>query len=582
MGDPLTISNHQVTTHGLYWTILRPHRRAAVLVTTTAIAAGMLEALGLAALLPVLGRPGSSSQGLYTSFVILGTLLVSSVSVRAVADLKLAGLNVAIETRLRRQFLDSLIDTRWSALRDARSGDLVTALMSESSQVANGATAYLGALTAFCIAVCLAVVALTVAPLVSVVVMAFAVLSFFAYRRAGQVSRRNQSALAIAAAEMNEDAIGLLGNLKMLLATGDRTTWLARMQVKLTELMVLRRSDLAIPVITRSVAEGMGAALLVSAMALTVLAGGNASAALVTLAIFYRLVPRLQTAQSSFLVARTQSAWWERWQERERIWFEASDRERQTGRLHFESPLQEIEIADVKVVYPGRAASALHGVSLRLQPGSVLAVVGHTGSGKSTLIDVLTGLITPTGGSCSVNSHSLVDLDLDSWQRHIGFVPQEAPVLHATLLENLVWLEENVDREWAAHVVQVAALDDFVASLPAGLDTVVGPRGASISGGQRQRLAIARAIYRRPSLLILDEATSGLDGATEQRLLTNLISHCHDTAVVIVTHRLDTVALADDVIVLEEGRMAARGLTDSDTAAALARISASKAPADLA
>lgn len=558
----------------LYRSILKPHRGSATIVVGAALSAGILEALGLSALLPVLGRQDDSARAIYMGLVVLGGLLLASVSVRAFADVRMAGLNVAVEGRLRREFLEALIESRWSALRDTRSGDLVTALMSESSQVANGASAYLTSLAAACIAACLAVTAVVIAPVIAVVAGAFAMVSVIAYRRAGAMSRVNQAALAVTAADMNEEAVALLGNLKMLLSTGDRAAWCTRMESKLVELIGLRRRDLVIPTVSRASVEAAGAAFLVGAMALTVSLGGRPSAALVTLALFYRVVPRIQVAQSSLLVAKTQAVWWERWQHRKQTWYSASDKIACSTEIPFTRPLQVLELDSVEVTYPGRRTPALDGLSLKLGPGQILAVVGHTGSGKSTLLDVVTGLITPTHGRCSVNGTSLLDLDLDSWQRCIGLVPQEAPVVHGTVLENIVWLEAMTDRGCAREAISIAELDDMVAALPNGLDTIVGPRGASISGGQRQRLSIARALYRRPTLLILDEATSGLDPATEQRLLRSLIQHCVDTTIIIVTHRLDTVALVDEVVVLEEGRTVARGPFGPGTAAAIERIRA--------
>lgn len=561
-------------THRTYTSVLRSHRSAAIIVTVAAVLAGVLEAFGLAALLPIFGREHPSSTSLYKGLTVLGVFLLCSILVRAVADVRLAALTVAVEGGLRSRFLESLTAAPWSVLRTVRSGDLITALMSESSQVANGANSYLASLAAFSIAVCLGLTAVLIAPTVSLVAVLFAAGSFVAYRRAGTLSKRNQIALAGAASDANEEAVGLLGNLKLLFSTGDRATWSQRMSAKLAHLMALRRRELVVPTVTRSGVEAGGAVFLVSVMALTIATGGRPSTALVTLALFYRVVPRLQSAQSSFLLARTQTAWWNRWQERERSWFASSDGTRSPGGTKFRGPLTVAQMDGVEIRYPGRASPALRDVTVRLRRGDVLAVVGHTGSGKSTLLDVLTGLIAPDGGTYSINGCPIGEVDLDSWQRHIGLVPQEAPLIHGTLEQNVVWLQADADRDKVYDVLRAAALADFVDELPLGLETVVGPRGASLSGGQRQRLAIARALYRDPALLILDEATAGLDPATEDVVLRNIIRRSTDAAVVMVTHRLDTVALATDVVILEDGRMAAEAANPAALGPALERIRA--------
>jgi ABC-type multidrug transport system fused ATPase/permease subunit len=200
----------------------------------------------------------------------------------------------------------------------------------------------------------------------------------------------------------------------------------------------------------------------------------------------------------------------------------------------------------VDFTFPGEEEPTLDGISLDVPSGRIVAVVGPTGSGKTTLVELVAGLVAPTSGR----------IELAPGPRAIVF--QEAFLFAGTVRDNVeVGTPFTDDEIWAA--LRLASADGFVADLPHGLDTVVGERGVSLSGGQRQRIALARALVRRPSLLLLDDTTSALDPATEARVLGGLRSALAGTTVLLVASRPSTIALADDVAYVVDGRLAAHG-----------------------
>lgn len=222
-----------------------------------------------------------------------------------------------------------------------------------------------------------------------------------------------------------------------------------------------------------------------------------------------------------------------------------------------------IDVVDVSYRYPGADRRALHQVSLRIPRGSSLGIVGRTGSGKSTLVDVLLGLLPPELGVVSVDGTDIRD-DLPGWHAGAGLVPQSIFLLDTSLRRNIAFAsdDDDVEEERLRDAVRLAQLDDLVEALPDGLDTDVGERGARLSGGQRQRVVIARALYRRPSFIVFDEGTSALDTATESSLLAALDALVGSHTVVMVAHRLSTVRSCDQVIVLADGRIEATGTYD--------------------
>ena len=188
--------------------------------------------------------------------------------------------------------------------------------------------------------------------------------------------------------------------------------------------------------------------------------------------------------------------------------------------LRFE---RELRLDGVTFRYPTRAEPALRGVSFAVRPGESLGIVGPTGSGKSTLLDVILGMLEPDAGSVTVDGAPLAERR-EAWQRSIGYVPQDVYLVDDTLRANVAlgWYGDEIDDERVIEAIRLAGLEDVVAALPDGLETVVGERGVRLSGGQRQRVGLARALYTRPSVLVLDEATSNLDHGTERHIVETL------------------------------------------------------------
>lgn len=224
-------------------------------------------------------------------------------------------------------------------------------------------------------------------------------------------------------------------------------------------------------------------------------------------------------------------------------------------------PTGDIVIDGVRFAYEKRPeVEVLRGVDLTIPFGQSLAVVGTSGAGKTTLIDVLLGLLRPTAGEVRVGGINIRD-NLPAWQEQVAVVPQDVYLMDATLARNIAF-EEEIDPGALTDAMSRAQLTDLVDSLPEGADTSVGERGTRLSGGQRQRLGIARALYRNPRYLVLDEATSALDNETERRLTETIDALKGEITVIVVAHRLSTVRRADSLVFLEDGKVTAHGTFD--------------------
>jgi len=225
----------------------------------------------------------------------------------------------------------------------------------------------------------------------------------------------------------------------------------------------------------------------------------------------------------------------------------------------------EIEFRGTSLIYP--SGRSLDRVDLFIPAATTMAVVGHTGSGKSTLVSLVPRLMDPTDGAVYLDGTDLRDLDPAELRRNIGFVPQETFLFSATIAENIAFGVEHATDEQIRRAAELAGLAGDIETFPNGYQTMVGERGITLSGGQKQRTAIARALLRDPRILILDDALSSVDTLTEERILTALAAVMRGRTVILISHRVSTVRGADSIVVLEKGRIVERGTHDGLVAA---------------
>jgi len=231
---------------------------------------------------------------------------------------------------------------------------------------------------------------------------------------------------------------------------------------------------------------------------------------------------------------------------------------RTTGELELPSDCSpDIRFRDVTMLYGGR--EALADIDLAIRAGETVAIVGHTGSGKTTLVSLIPRLFDPQRGAVELGGMDVRRFDPEELRRQIGFVPQETFLFSATLAENIAWGVPDAavsDIRWAA---EVAGLASDIETFPDGLDTMIGERGLTLSGGQKQRAAIARAVLRNPRILILDDALSSVDTVTEEKILRGLAGVMRDRTTILISHRVSTVQNADRIVVLSHGRIVESG-----------------------
>lgn len=561
-----------------YWTILEDFRW----VSNTAIVllgvAGLLEGLALLALVPALSVTLSAETSVksmgyvhylleyfsiperyvvHAGLAMFACFGLMTALVRLVGDATLLKIRTKIEETARVRMAKALLHMSWSRYLAMRLGDISKAMLAEGAQMGTGAHFFLQAAGAVLVVLCYLVVAVTISVKMTMFTLLFGLVGVGGYYLAWRGSRQHTEQLSDLMANIGDEVSSIFGNLKFFRATGrSREAGIKARQISRRYASTYFWGQI-FNNLMRFGFEAGAIVFIAAFLAVAILVYREPIASsLIFLAVFYRLAPRLLAVQDGFFQARTFVPWYDTWCSRMKL--AKSSRENHDGRERL-STFANLRLKNVGFQYPGREFEVLRGVNLNVEQGECLAIVGKSGSGKSTIVDVITGLLSPGSGTVEVNSLDLARLNLDAWRSRIGLVLQESPLFHTSVLENIATWDEHPSRTRAERAAKLAHAWEFTERLPNGIDTIIGERGGMLSGGERQRIALARALYRNPWLLILDEATSALDGHSEaviQEALNSLKGSC---AIIIVSHRLKTIDIADRIVVLEGGKVAEEG-----------------------
>jgi ATP-binding cassette subfamily C protein len=540
----------------------------------------LTEGAGLLLLLPLLALAGvnvgaPAASGVWArvaAFVphALGPALILYVGVvaaRAALEFaeSVASIKVQVEvTRsLRERLYRALVRARWETIAPLRGARLAHVLTAELERVSLTTNQLLTGSLQLLIALVYVLAALAISPTLALIAAGGALLLLLPARRQQREARRAGDRLTTLGAQLFAGATEEVATLKVAKSAGiaermaDRFSERARTLAGAL-LAAHRRYRASGALLTAGAAAALAVVVYVAVARLHL-----APASLVLLLLVCgRLVPRLASVQSSFLLtARALPA-------AEAVQALLDDLEG-AAELAEHAPsaaldlARGIELRGVTYRHPGSATQALRDATLVIPAGRVTALVGSSGAGKSTLADLLLLLITPERGEILLDGTPLTQDRRDAWRASVGYVPQETHLFHDTIRENVRWVAPGASDADVLEALRMAGATALLARLPHGLDTLVGDRGTLFSGGERQRLALARALLRRPRLLVLDEATSALDPESERAIRQTIAGLTPAVTVLTITHRLTTARQSDHVVVIDPGVVVAEGPSDS-------------------
>ncbi|MDJ0851522.1 MAG: ABC transporter ATP-binding protein [Myxococcota bacterium] len=553
-----------------YFTRLYPWQ--SVIVLACLLVTGVLEGLGWSALLPMIeviarGGEGAEETSGFTGRVMeildgigvplepapLGVIVVALFWFKGLtlvlAKQRVGYMVAQVATDLRLRLLRALLNARWSYYASQPTGYAANAIGSEARRGAetfyqmtdllnNVVQASVSLLLAFAISwqVSLALLGGGVFILGST-----HVLVRMAHRAGRKQTRYMRSLLG--------QLTDVLLSVKLFKATGRQGLVGPLLEEDANRLYKAQRKRVLSRELLRAVQEPLGVTFAVLLLfACLRLLGLAAEEALILILLFTRGMTTLGKSQRKLQAMVVEES--ALWSLVERI--EDAEREQEDARGALAPTLERsVTLSHIDHDYDGR--SVLSDLSLEIPAGEITAIVGPSGTGKTTLVDLISGLITPKGGTVRIDDTSLEELDLGAWRRCIGYVPQEMLMLHSSVRRNVTLGDPDIDDQAVIAALRDAEALDVVEKLPGGLDASVGERGSLLSGGQRQRIAIARALASRPRLLILDEATAALDPETEAAIWATVSRLRGKTTVVAISHQPALATVADHVYRIEDG-----------------------------
>lgn len=467
-------------------------------------------------------------------------------------------LQLDVVDRLREECIRGMHAADWRWISRQRHSDYASLVIGEANRIGVGLKSAISLLTTLATALAYFGAAAVFSPVMAGLILAAGAIGFVAMRRI----RHKATTLGSTQFESNRRLVADIeqgmGALKLSKALGNEDRQIARLMATIQR---LRRVQLDFGLgnsLTRNLQQVIGAVLLAFYVYVGIEFLALPLAELIALTfLFSRLMPLMMTAQQML----------HQWLNTEPALI-AIETFLTESVAHAEPPAgaaprpwkvgKAITLRDASVTFSGRQGPALDRISLNLPAGSTTAIVGRSGAGKSTLADTLIGLIEPDAGQLEVDGHPVTGPERRRWRQAVSYVPQEAFLFHDTIRANLLWGKPDASDDELTAALQKAAAG-FVADLPHGLATMVGTNGIQLSGGERQRIALARALLARPSLLILDEATSALDTENERAIGAALRALHGEFVIVLIGHRLTSLEHADQVAVLEAGRIVACG-----------------------
>ena len=540
--------------------------RRLVFLTLLIVLAGATDGLGLALLVPLLNSLGATDTvaqaGLFAFLpktlpglllIFLGIVLLRALVSRT-RQLATARLSFDFAVALRVRAYAAIAHASWAYLQRQRTADFHALFSTEIYRVEHATHLLLEVPARLSILAAHFIVAFVIAPGFTALAIAFGAALAWLMRHRLTASRRVGEAASEANMRVSREITEFLQALKLTKAYGAEAQ---HVQAFADAARSAEGVDLAanrLQADTRFLLDCLVAVALAGFLwTAASWAGLPLADLLVLILVFQRLLPMLQGVQELSqqfvhespaygLVANAIEA------------CEAAADAPGTAAAEQVAFEQEIRLEDVCFGYDGQP-DILRGVDLSLPAGSLTVLSGVSGAGKSTILDLLGGLLTPQSGRILIDGRELTPQIAPAWRRSVAAMAQEAFLFHASIRANLAWARSDATDDAMQEALRLAGLGDFVAASPQGLDTLVGDRGANLSGGERQRLALARLLLRAPRLILLDEPASALDAANEERILETIGGLKGRATILLVTHRPAAVASADRHVVLVEGRL---------------------------
>lgn len=557
---------------GLAKDLIRFGGRRTAFAVLLMIGAGLLESISLAFLVPLfailtspedngflarmfaLALPAQASTATKLALILIMFILVMLLRtvVVTIRDRKIGLLQMDYGEQLQVRLFEDLAHARWQDIEGLKHARITQALGAGMARVTSGASLLLQSAVSLAMLVAQWLMTLLIAPAVAVIFLLIAAVGAVPLARALGGSSALGRQMSSGNVSLVHTTSQLLGGLKLSFAQNMQPAFIDEYATVARQLKNRRYGFIREQTFVRAILT-LGAAL---AGALLLFVGYVLGTAIAPLLAAFAIFARMNTAAVSFIQCTVQLASNAPAHDDLMSLFNELEREHSVSRTRPKgtlAPLQTVEFDNV--TFGGESEQRLSRLNVVLHGGEVLGVTGASGAGKTTFLDAVTGLIVPDSGEIRHNGTPMNESMAQLWRDRISYVPQESFLLNESVRKNLTWGGKDVPEEDLWEALSLVQMDDVVRRSSEGLDTLVSERGIRFSGGERQRIALARAILRKPEVLILDEATSAIDIDREAAIFERLSAARPELTIIVVAHRPSTLAMCDRIIRLEEGRL---------------------------
>ena len=456
-----------------------------------------------------------------------------------------------LERIIRRDITERILELDWPYFINLDQGEISKKVLAEGEQISTGFMYFLSAIIFFFISVTYLIICFFLVKNTLILLIIYSFIAFRIYKRYSKKAERLGKNLSLITSNIGKSSSAIFNNLKYIRSNGKENIAIEDSNTVFKEFSKAYEESMTASYKSRQVTEVLTAIFIFIAIFYILFFKRFGNEIILSLSLFIRLAPRIYNTQSRLLDATALISWPNKYKENQK-WADRNKLETNNNQIKINLLKPNIIFKSVWYKYPNTEDWIIKDINFSINQNEFIGITGNSGSGKTTLIDLITGLIRPTKGKILIANNNIKNIDLKYWRSNLGIVFQDSYLINDTIAANIALGEKNIDRFKVKKCLKQANAYDFIKNLEKGIDEIIFDRGTRFSGGQKQRLALARALYKEPKILIMDEATSGLDRSSENIFIESLKRIRGSIIIIIISHKENILNSCDRVVIINK------------------------------
>ena len=456
-----------------------------------------------------------------------------------------------LERIIRRDITERILELDWPYFINLDQGEISKKVLAEGEQISTGFMYFLSAIIFFFISVTYLIICFFLVKNTLILLIIYSFIAFRIYKRYSKKAERLGKNLSLITSNIGKSSSAIFNNLKYIRSNGKENIAIEDSNTVFKEFSKAYEESMTASYKSRQVTEVLTAIFIFIAIFYILFFKRFGNEIILSLSLFIRLAPRIYNTQSRLLDATALISWPNKYKENQK-WADRNKLETNNNQIKINLLKPNIIFKSVWYKYPNTEDWIIKDINFSINQNEFIGITGNSGSGKTTLIDLITGLIRPTKGKILIANNNIKNIDLKYWRSNLGIVFQDSYLINDTIAANIALGEKNIDRFKVKKCLKQANAYDFIKNLEKGIDEIIFDRGTRFSGGQKQRLALARALYKEPKILIMDEATSGLDRSSENIFIESLKRISGSIIIIIISHKENILNSCDRVVIINK------------------------------